>query len=712
MFKNITFVFKHPVYLLISHTIGKSYNCLFMSLLLKFIFIAILMLSSALSANAQVNATQVCAIGRNLISMEDYALSKLYFNMAIKARPQWDEPYYYRALAKLYLDDLKGAEDDCSAAIERHPFKTDAYKLRGYIRQQLGKDSLAILDYETGLQHNPIERDFLFYKAIAHTSLKDFDAADSTYKTLLRFFPKFGEGYSGRAQMNLQRGDTVAAIEDLDKSISISKNLINSYLMRAEVMMKRKSWDNALADIDMAIKLRPQEADYYLNRGYVRYSLDDFFGAMSDYNYAVELEPFNTSALFNRALLRYEVKDLINAEADFSTVLKWDSSNFHARFNRGLVYLELNKNKEAIADFNIIAKRYPKFYPVYYGIAKAYLNLGDNKKYMQFVIKANDMIGKYIQNPEKNPLDRPTIDQANSNDAGSDYSDEESEIEVMNRFNQLVTVKESDESRISYNSKIKGRVQDRNVRVEIEPLYSLTFFNSQNELQSRTNFARDLDAINQAHYLDNTLYISNDITALSDNEQMQALFDKIESLNSVIASGRQRPVDYLARGVLHSMLKNYQAAVDDLNIAISLNPDLSLSYIARAFATDELRKISVVNNTLTDNADPQEKLLSNKKSQNEIILAMNDLDTAISLDANLSFAWFNKGNLFFEMQDMTSALNCYSQAIRINPEFGQAFFNRGLVYLQMGNKLMGNADLRKAGELGILPSYNVLKRMN
>ena len=34
------------------------------------------------------------------------------------------------------------------------------------------------------------------------------------------------------------------------------------------------------------------------------------------------------------------------------------------------------------------------------------------------------------------------------------------------------------------------------------------------------------------------------------------------------------------------------------------------------------------------------------------------------------------------------------------------------MYLRMGNKSLGINDLSKAGELGILPSYNVLKRMS
>ena len=43
---------------------------------------------------------------------------------------------------------------------------------------------------------------------------------------------------------------------------------------------------------------------------------------------------------------------------------------------------------------------------------------------------------------------------------------------------------------------------------------------------------------------------------------------------------------------------------------------------------------------------------------------------------------------------------------------GEAYYNRGYVYLKLGNKDAGIADLSKAGELGIVPSYNLLKRMS
>ena len=61
--------------------------------------------------------------------------------------------------------------------------------------------------------------------------------------------------------------------------------------------------------------------------------------------------------------------------------------------------------------------------------------------------------------------------------------------------------------------------------------------------------------------------------------------------------------------------------------------------------------------------------------------------------------------------DFTSAISCYTTAIEQQPDLAEAYYNRGLMYLRMGNKTLGVADLSQAGELGILPSYNVLKRM-
>ena len=71
---------------------------------------------------AQINTDRVMTIARNALYFEDYVLSIQYFNQVINAKPYLYEPYFFRALAKLNLEDFQGAEADCDAAIQRNPF--------------------------------------------------------------------------------------------------------------------------------------------------------------------------------------------------------------------------------------------------------------------------------------------------------------------------------------------------------------------------------------------------------------------------------------------------------------------------------------------------------------------------------------------------------------------------------------------------------------
>ncbi len=652
---------------------------------------------------AQTNADQVLTIGRNVLSMEDYMLAIQYFNQAIKAKPYLSDPYFFRAIAKLSLDDYKGAEDDCTMAIERNKYKTEAYKVRGFARQNLGLDSLAVTDYDIGLSHNPVDKYFLFYKAVAQTEMKKYEGADSTFSVLLRQYPSFEEGYSARGRMHLMRGDTVAALADIDKTISLTKSLINPFLLRAQIEWNRKEWDKAAEDMNSAIRLQPEIPDLYVNRAFIRYNSDDFFGAMSDYNYTLDLDPKNTSALFNRALLRYEVRDVNRAVEDLTKVIDIEPDNFHAFYNRGLMNLELNNFKEALADFEVIARRYPRFYPVYYAMAETKRSMGDMRSAMQLAHKADTMVENYVKNPEKNPLDKPVIAAAETKDAHETADDNESEIEVMNRFNRLVTVSEAVETQLSYNEKIKGRVQDRNVQVEPEPIYALTFIPAPLTLRSVSNYFRELDDLNGQRFISRQFYLTPAGVQSLDEETANSLFDFAADLTSLIQSGKGRPVDRLALGVTQTVLKNYDDALVNLDEVISKDDKFTVAYMARAYARFMKQA--------TDKSEPANDALGRRAQMAALQEVISDYDMALSLNPRLVFAWFNKGNIYYSVGDYTSALHCYGEALKIDPDFGQAYFNRGLSYLQAGNKAQAFSDLSKAGELGVLPSYNILKRM-
>jgi tetratricopeptide (TPR) repeat protein len=660
---------------------------------------------------SQVNAEQVMTIGRNVLSMDEYILAIHYFNLAIKAKPYMAEPYYFRGLAKLMLDDYKGAEEDCSEAISRNKFITEAYKVRGFARQRLDKDSLALLDYKQGLSYSPIDKYFLYYKGSAETTLKHYEAADSTFSTLLRYYPRFDGAYSERARLNLQRGDTVQAIDDLDTAIKLNKNETYPYLMRAEVKAAQHLWEEARDDMDRTIELLPKETGLYINRAYIRYNADDYFGAMSDYNYALELEPDNMIARYNRALLRYEIRDLYAAEEDFTAVLKQDPDNFHARYSRALIDMELNRNKQAVADLNLIAKKYPKFHNVYYALSQAYNNMGNNAKAIENYNKANNLVRAYVDNPHRNTLERPEIQAVTTNTSGYERHEDETDQEVMERFNQLVTVSSTQvASETAFKEGTKGKLQDRDMRIEPEPMYAISIYDNLTELRNSNNYFKELAALNKAAYNGMKLYLTNNPVTPTDRDDIDELFNIANSFSDDSSS---RPVDYLDKGVALFLLKDYDAAVKALDKSLELKKDFTVAYMLRGYVKYMQGKME--ERLLAENSDDKDSDMKHQMAMASATAslqsAMEDFDHAIEYDPSLVYAWFNRGCIYYELEDFTSALSCFSKALELNADFGEAYFNRGLTYLRLGNKNSGRSDLSKAGELGVMPSYNVLKKM-
>ena len=118
----------------------------------RFILLLLLFMSAFRPTVAQLNTERITYIGRNALYFEDYVLAIQYFNRVIQVKPYLADPYFYRSVAKLSLEDFRGAEEDATEAIERNPFIVDAYQVRGIARQNSGDYQGAIADCEAGLR--------------------------------------------------------------------------------------------------------------------------------------------------------------------------------------------------------------------------------------------------------------------------------------------------------------------------------------------------------------------------------------------------------------------------------------------------------------------------------------------------------------------------------------------------------------------------------
>ena len=668
------------------------------SLRIRIIFL-LLGLTVFLPARAQVNAEQVTAIGRNVLAMDDYMLAIHYFNMAIKAKDYLAEPYFLRALAKMKLDDFRGAEADCNMALERSKYLTEAHRLRGYVRLQIGLDSLALEDINMLLKENPQDKELVFYKTMADMNLKRYDEAEGELTELIEDNPQFFEGLTARGFIKFEKGDTEGALKDFEASVAISKTQEYPWGMIAQIYSDRQDWPHALVALDEVIRFYPDEPDLYLNRAFMRYKTDDYYGAMSDYNTAIKLDPKNADAIFNRALLHYEVMELNKAADDFGLVLKLEPNNFHALYNRALIYLQTRNYKKAEPDFQKILKKYPRFYPAYYVLAECRQAAGDEKGAIQYMLKGDELVRNYVDNPKKNPLDRPIIaEQTNRKNKGKRNSARnekaknvrETDMDIMSRFNQLITTEVDIQSALSFNDRYKGRVQDRESSVAPAPLFHISMSRPQESMIAVGNYFRELGELNMRKYIPETFYLIGEDEPLTE-EDIDEAFNLILKYTRALESDSPRAADYIARGVLHTMLKNYEYALTDFNEALKIMPDYTVALMGKAFAAA--------------------MMMSDDKNITPRMVA-GFYDEVLEQNPQLVYAWFNKGNILYDIQDYKDAEACYSKALELNPELAQAYYNRGLTRVQQNRKEEAFSDLSKAGELGVMQGYRVMKSLD
>ena len=600
------------------------------------------------------------------------------------------QPYFYRAIAKLNLEDYVGAEEDASTAIDINPYLTDAWEARGVARQNLGKNADAISDYNKALELLPRNRQLLFNKSLAQLDLKDYMAADSTFSELLKYYPGFDSGYLGRAQLHLAQADTVAASADIVKALSINRNAVNGYIMRANITLNKDDFKSTISDMDEAIKLQPRTAGLYINRAYVRYRLDDFFGAMADLDYALQLDPLNYTGLFNRGLLLMESGANDKALEDFNMVLQLNPSDMRAYYNRSLINADKGLYKDAIADINMIIEAYP-------GLPDAYYIRGDIYARQQYLNQA-EADYKYA---------RKLAGELTALEEDNDKTAERTTEEAARRFATMATIDDNVEIQEEYNnSAIRGRVQDRNLQIKPEGWMEITYHASSSELRPNTYYIKEVDDINTTRLLRYAIGVTPQVPNV-DEATGASHFQSVDYYNSYLATHTPRAIDYIGRALDFMTLRDYTSAIRDIDRALAMTPGLAIGHYLRAQAAYHNWQIENISPSKSDIDAATRESLSRKKLDDII----DDLKKALDISPRMAEAWYNLAIAHIESDDFTSALAALNKAIELKPEMGEAWYNRGYIYLKLGNERLGIADLSRAGELGIIPAYNLIKRI-
>ena len=289
------------------------------------------------SLQAQINTDRMMNVGRTALYFDDYVLSIQYFNQVINAKPYLAEPYFYRAVAKLSLEDYRGAEQDCNSSISRNPFVVNCYQVRGLARVYQNRYEDAASDFREGLRLDPDNMSLRHNLVLCLLRSGKQDEAVLATDTLLSLSPRYAPAMAMRSDMLWEQGDSAGALEWVNKALDINRYDSEMLHRRGVMLARMERYEEAEEDMDRVIYLNPSDAGAYITRAMVRYCRDNLNGALADYDMSVMIDPANITGHYNRGNLRAQVGDDNRAIEDFDIVIAAEPDNLMAIFYRGIL---------------------------------------------------------------------------------------------------------------------------------------------------------------------------------------------------------------------------------------------------------------------------------------------------------------------------------------------------------------------------------------
>lgn len=649
---------------------------------------------------AQINTDRMMAVGRTALYFDDYVLSIQYFNQVINAKPYLAEPYFYRAVAKLSLEDYRGAEQDCSNTLSRNPFVVNAYQVRGLARVYQERYADAIDDFRAGLRLDPDNSSLRHNLILCLARNGQNDEAIMAADTLIASSPKYAPAMAMRSDLLWEQGDSTGALEWVNKALDVNRYDANMLHHRGVMLARMERYEEAEQDMDRVIYLDPGDAGAYITRAMVRYFRDNLNGALADYDMSIMIDPASVTGHYNRGNLRAQIGDDNRAIEDFDIVIDAEPDNLMAIFYRGVLREQTGDYRGAEQDITRVLEEYPQFTQGYQIRSEVREKLGNRRG-----AEEDAMVVMREQNRRFNNA----MGYADDSDSEDDSKTRERSDKNVRNYRKIV-VDENLENATGFSSEYRGKVQNRNVDVQYLEPYRLTYYRDNTQTVSTVHGSKVVDELSASGCFMSEIMLENHEVQLGER-QIDRLFADIGlrtqylSDNSVNAG-----CVLLARAIDFALLQDFTNAESDLDLAVSVDPDNWAVWFCRA----QIRARSIQVKRAEQDMDLQQSNNGVRETMADpgYQFVIRDLTRAIDLEPAFAFAYYNRGTFYAMSNDMHAALMDFDKAIELDETLAEAWYNRGLVLVMLNRMDDAFRDLSRAGELGIYTAYNIIKRFS
>lgn len=198
--------------------------------------------------------------------------------------------------------------------------------------------------------------------------------------------------------------------------------------------------------------------------------------------------------------------------------------------------------------------------------------------------------------------------------------------------------------------------------------------------------------------------MDNSEQAISEKDLLNAA---LEDLNRAIELNPNFAKAYMNRGSLYGLLERWDDALLDFNRAIELDPKLVPSYVYRGyifgFRTEFESALQDLDQAVSldeQNSTTYYIRATVYQKQKQWDNALQDINRAIEIDPNSAEHYILRGNLYSNyLAQIDKAETDYNQAISLEPDLSKTSLARGVFYTQQENWDLALKDLNHSIKL-------------
>lgn len=234
--------------------------------------------------------------------------------------------------------------------------------------------------YQCCLPQDPKSSTTLSLSEALALALKQYQAgylqqAESVYRQILQVTPKQPNALHGLGLIALQVGQTQAAIELIERAITIAPSAA-MYCNLGNALKTLGRFDAAIEAYHQALALKNDFVEVYNNLAVIRAELGQTDAALADYRRAIELKPDYAEAHNNMAALLQKQGNLDAALAGYYRAIDLKPDFVDAHSNLGVALYSQGKMEAALAAYRKTISLKPDFVEPHVNIGVALQELG------------------------------------------------------------------------------------------------------------------------------------------------------------------------------------------------------------------------------------------------------------------------------------------------------------------------------------------------